>query len=394
MSKYKRIIIRLPEYIWQFICVLIFCVIGFVAKLFFKRFRNLWIVSERGKDARDNGYYFYKYVRQNHPEINAYYIIDKKSADYAKVKALGNVVNYKSFMHHLMFAAADYKISSHISGYSPDILCYNRFQKLGLVRGKLVFLQHGITMDNTKWLSYTNTVLDLFVCGAKPEYEAVKSGYGYPDGVVKYLGLCRYDALLEPHKVENRILLMPTWRMDICEVGNRGNFTKSKYYRAYQSLINNQRLIDFLEDNDYELVFYPHFEIQRFLSDFSSKSGRVTIASFDEYDVQELLMSSKFLITDFSSVFFDFAYMGKPVVYYQFDEKEYRENHYDSGYFSHRRDGFGPVFDTEAETVDYVIESFANGFPLDKIYAERVENFFEFRDNNNCKRNFDAVASM
>ena len=78
-----------------------------------------------------------------------------------------------------------------------------------------------------------------------------------------------------------------------------------------KSFINNQNLIDYLDKNDLELVFYPHFEIQRFLKDFHSVSPRVIIASFNDYDVQELLMNSKMLITDFSSVFFDFAYMGK-----------------------------------------------------------------------------------
>ena len=33
------------------------------------------------------------------------------------------------------------------------------------------------------------------MCSAKPEYEYVKSLYGYKDNVVKMLGLCRYDAL-------------------------------------------------------------------------------------------------------------------------------------------------------------------------------------------------------
>ena len=43
---------------------------------------------------------------------------------------------------------------------------------------------------------YNNNVnLDLFVCSAKPEYEYVKSLYGYKDNVVQMLGLCRYDAL-------------------------------------------------------------------------------------------------------------------------------------------------------------------------------------------------------
>ena len=48
--------------------------------------KKYWIICERGYDARDNGYHFYKYMKENHPEQKVYYIIDKNSADYRKVK--------------------------------------------------------------------------------------------------------------------------------------------------------------------------------------------------------------------------------------------------------------------------------------------------------------------
>lgn len=389
MSHFKRLIIRAPKYIWYLFCLVIFYPIGRIAKVLFPKYRGVWIVSERGSDARDNGYHFFKYIRENHPEIKAYYIIEKKSADYHKVAKLGNIVKYKSLKHHFLFAVSDYKISSHIFGYSPDVLSYNRFQKLGLIKGKLVFLQHGIIVNDIEWMFYPKTKLDLFVCGARPEYEAVIKRYGYPSGVVKYLGLCRYDALNKPCVLKNRILLMLTWRIDVCAVGNRDKFTQSEYYRKLQSFINNQNLIDYLDKNDLELVFYPHFEIQRFLKDFHSVSPRVIIASFNDYDVQELLMNSKMLITDFSSVFFDFAYMGKPIVYYQFDDI-----HYAHGYFDYGRDGFGPVLKTEDEVINYLAEKVNDGFLVDDMYKARAETFFEIRDDNNCERNFNAILSL
>ena len=182
---------------------------------------------------------------------------------------------------------------------------------------------------------------------------------------------------------------MPTWRIDVCAVGNRDKFTQSEYYRKLQSFINNQNLIDYLDKNDLELVFYPHFEIQRFLKDFHSVSPRVIIASFNDYDVQELLMNSKMLITDFSSVFFDFAYMGKPIVYYQFDDI-----HYAHGYFDYGGDGFGPVLKTEDEVINYLAEKVNDGFLVDDMYKARAETFFEIRDDNNCERNFNAILSL
>ena len=104
MSHFKRLIIRAPKYIWYLFCLVIFYPIGRIAKVLFPKYRDVWIVSERGSDARDNGYHFFKYIRENHPEIKAYYIIEKKSADYHKVAKLGNIVKYKSLKHHFLFA--------------------------------------------------------------------------------------------------------------------------------------------------------------------------------------------------------------------------------------------------------------------------------------------------
>ena len=69
MSHFKRLIIRAPKYIWYLFCLVIFYPIGRIAKVLFPKYRGVWIVSERGSDARDNGYHFFKYIRENHPEI-------------------------------------------------------------------------------------------------------------------------------------------------------------------------------------------------------------------------------------------------------------------------------------------------------------------------------------
>ena len=79
------------------------------------------------------------------------------------------------------------------------------------------------------------------------------------------------------------------------------------------------------------------------------QNNSIIIAHKDDYDVQDLLIRSSVLVTDYSSVFFDFAYMGKPVIYYQFDEDEFRKNHYQEGYFSYREHGFGRVLKYENE---------------------------------------------
>ena len=45
-------------------------------------------------EARDNGYWFFKYLREKHPEQSCVYAIKKKSVDYQKVAKLGRTVEY------------------------------------------------------------------------------------------------------------------------------------------------------------------------------------------------------------------------------------------------------------------------------------------------------------
>ena len=134
--------------------------------------------------------------------------------------------------------------------------------------------------------------------------------------------------------------------------------------------------------------------MQPYISAFHTDCERIKIASAPQYDVQTLLNESAMLITDYSSVAFDMAYMGKPVCYYHFDYAEYRKGQHPEGYFSYERDGFGTVVHTEAEVVSFVQTSVDNLFALADIYRERAERFFTIRNKDNCARIYEAVRKL
>ena len=102
-------------------------------------------------------------------------------------------------------------------------------------------------------------------------------------------------------------------------------------------------------------------------------------------------MESAVLITDFSSVFFDFAYMGKPEVFYQFDEERYRASHFKKGYFDYDSDAFGKVCRSEEDTVKETISILESGCSLSQVYRQRADEFFTLRDTNNSKRVFEEI---
>jgi CDP-glycerol glycerophosphotransferase (TagB/SpsB family) len=251
-------------------------------------------------------------------------------------------------------------------------------------------LQHGVTKDDIPALHFDRTGVQLFVCGARPEYDYICEEFGYPSGAVQYTGFARYDTLHDA-KTKHQILIMPTWRKYI---SNENDFLESEFYRQWDQVLQSKRLAEYLEENDLSVIFYPHYEMQKYLHLFHPGSERIMLADFANYDVQTLLKESKLLVTDYSSVFFDFAYMRKPVVYFQFDQEEFFAKHYNRGYFSYQTMGFGPVTECVDATVDAMIQSTESGFLPTDEYQNRMEAFYPLYDRKNCERIYDAICSL
>ncbi len=370
--------------------------IALIAKIFV---HNYWLVGEEPQEARDNGYWFFKYVRENHPEQKIAYVIKKKSPDYQKVKALGKVIEWGSISHWFWYLTAKKNISSQ-KGCKPNAAaCYLFETKLKIWRNKRYFLQHGITINDGKWLYYDKCRFKLFVCGARPEYDFIKEKFGYPDGAVQELGFCRFDGLTDTSADKKIILVMPTWRSylvrahgSVTDAELKKTFTESDYFIKWSEFLTDPALSDALKRDGYTLLFYPHRNMQRFLDSFSALKlpECVCIAKPNEIDVQTAMKMSKLLITDYSSVIFDFAYMQKPVLLYQFDEKLFRETQYGEGYFNYRDNPISSWHEYRSTLIAELDRMLQDGVTENS----RSSEFFSFHDTNNCKRNYEAVKAL
>ena len=343
--------------------------------------RKLWLISEDG-EARDNGYHFYKYVREKHPKDFCFYAINKKSAGYEKVKKLGNTINYRSLKHWFFYMSANLNISSQKSGNPCPIFWYPIHVTLGLYKNR-VFLQHGITQNDSKWLYYNKTKFKKFICGTEKEYNFIKEKFGYSSDNVILAGFSRWDALKNVTTKEKSILIMPTWRNWLCKEYDHSmqnnTFLKSDYYKKWNELLNNDDFIKHIEKNNITVYFYPHIRMRHFLKYFKSGSDNIKIVS-EKSDIQEYFNKCNLMITDYSSVSFDFAYLNKPVIYYQFDIDEYRKKQLQPGYFNYKKDGFGPVVYTCKDVmsqVKHVIDNkipCKNAFPKMQNCSEKIYN--------------------
>lgn len=356
--------------------------------------KHIWLVGERPWQAQDNGYRFFQYLKENHPEQKVFYVITKDSPKLKAVAEIGDVIYYGSIKHWLMYFGSEALISTHIRKLVPtDNWTFGKLTvKFKQKNQKLVFLQHGVISADIPALYSEHTRLDLFICGAKPEYDYVKEHFHYKNNEVVYTGLARYDALHDI-KTKKQIMIMPTWRTWLSNLSDE-DLRNSEYIRMWNLVITDPEFLSAAEDAGYRIIFYPHPEMQAKKDLFVSLSENLIIAGENEYEIQTLLKESALLITDFSSVFFDFAYMRKPMLFFQFDKERHAAEHYHKGYFDYERDGFGRVAYTPRALVDAFREIMMEGVSLSENYSRRIDRFFPLYDQNNSERIYQEIENL
>lgn len=371
-----------------------------VYKLYIKLTKKeIWLICEDKMEARDNGYCFFRYMNEADRGVTTYYAISRKSADLEKAKSVGKTVGYGSLGHWILYFACRYNISSQKAGKPNAAVCYV-LEVFGIIKSKAVFLQHGITINRAEWLFFENTKIRKFICGAKPEFDYINEHFGYPEGSVLYTGFSRFDDYHGIAPDKKQIVLMPSWREWIAskneyskEFEDTKDFTNTEYFKKYEELISSEELDTLLKENGIIMYFYPHRNMQKYIDSFKSGSENIIIVDNKTSDIRELLIKSAAMITDYSSVALDFAYMKKPVIYYQFDEERFRKAQYAEGYYSYRDAGLGTVCLGLEETIGRLRELIDKNFEPDQKFIAAHSEFFPIWDNKNSERIYNELKN-
>lgn len=366
----------------------------------FLRRKNIWIVFEKFCNmAQDNGYYFFKYCMESLPDKdkkNIYFIIDKKSPDYENIKKYKkNVINFMSLKHMLYIMSMSICVSSdskaHLYAWrtKPSVI------KRSLAKKKELFLQHGVTaLKQVHKIFGKNgsSPMTYFVTTGRAEQEIAVSEFEYSEKTAPITGFARWDVLENKEDKNDRfILLMPTWRSWLEEVGDE-KFINSEYYKKYTSLMNSPRLREILEKGNTRLVFYIHPKFAGYINNFESiKGGRISCIPMGQEPLNELMMKCSMLITDYSSVCWDVYYLDKPVLFYQFDYDMYNAAH--GSYINMETDLFGNRSTEEDALLDDIEHFVSNGFEENESDRAAAPKYFEYRDSNNSKRIYDFLKN-
>jgi len=393
-----KIFQKLPDIKFKDVFSILLYLTALPISVFYKRKRkHLWLLCEYGEEARDNAFYLYKYLKENRPEIDAVYAINRNSIDVQRVVKLGEIVYYGSIRHWIYYLAAEVNISSHKGGKPNAALCYFLEVITGWLKNIRVFLQHGIIKDDLPFLHYVNTKISLFMCSTYREYRFVCRKFGYPKGSVALTGLCRYDNLKDSSNGKV-IAIMPTWREWLYKthkmkrIEHTKDFTQTGFYQIWTSLI--EKILDRFQNTDITIILCLHRNMQQYNCFFKRFNESVQVVDHRTDDVQEVLKRAACLISDYSSVAIDFAYLYKPLAYYQMDYEQFRMFHLPEGYFDYEKDGFGGVFYSEARLIEWLWERYSQNFSQELVYKNRVDVFFAFHDEKHCERNFTAIQNF
>ena len=362
---------------------------------------NAWILMDRDNQADDNAEHLYRYISENHPKQDIYFALKKTSSDWKRLEQDGfNLLEFGSSAFESKLKDCAKIISSHVDGYITHY-----FKDNSLLDKDYVFLQHGITKDDLSgWLNTKK--IACFVTATNPEYHSIvdnTTAYKFGKKEVKLTGFPRYDRLLINNNTESKqILIMPTWRSSIVgtyisgtERTRNPDFMKTNYAKHWHGFMNHAILKE-LNDQGYQIVFAPHPSIQEYMDEFTVPDF-IKIYSYSEGNIQSVFQNTSILITDYSSVAFDVAYLNKAILYYQFDYDEVFSsgNHtYQKGYFDYNRDGFGAVAYNETEILAALKDLVDNQAKVPDLYQTRIDKTFQFRDSNNCERVYQAILDL
>ena len=358
--------------------------------------KRIWLVYEKFCSmAQDNGYFFFKYCMEDLEEDNShiFYILDKDSVDWDKMQKYGkHIIPFMSLKHMIYCMAADIYIASdskkHLYAWrtKPNIVSSR------ITNHKILFLQHGVTalkkVDPIFGKKGTSP-MTYFTATSKFEQEIIVEHFGYKRTNAPLLGFTRWDVLEDKSKPEEKIILaMPTWRAWL-EEKSAEEFKQSDYYNNYMQLLKNERLSEVLKRNNVKLIFYIHPKFKDYLGEFNISGDNIELIPFGKQPLNEIMMRCSMLITDYSSVCWDVYYMAKPVLFYQFDYDMYMQAH--GSYVDMEHDLFGERYTEYNDLIDGIEKYIDNGFEIRKEDLDKIDYYFEYRDNDNSKRTYNYI---
>ena len=306
--------------------------------------KYIWLFGENlGKTSNNNSYYFWKEINAKQDEIRKLFVMAKNKENKKHYRKLDkesrkNVIWKDSLKHWKYYRKSDLCfVTLSYKDVQPSKFILKKVD-LAII-SPIVYLQHG-TLGMKKigyqGKSYNNDMF-RFIYYNKNIKDILINENNFKEYQLKYCEYHpRYKELLiknEEYKSKNKdkksILWFITWRDYFGD-----NKETEKFIEKIKSTINNYKLTKFLQDEKYNLKICLHQFFDKEKIEYMTnklKNENIEIVTPDKVDVMDEISKNDILITDYSSLAFDFTLLGKPVILYQPDiniYSKYREFYY------------------------------------------------------------------
>jgi CDP-glycerol glycerophosphotransferase len=363
--------------------------------------KNLIIFeSFLGKQYSDNPRAIYEYLKENHPEYQLLWSVEKGNKQNF-LDAGVPFVNRMSIKWLFIMPRANYWVINSRMPYwirKPNHTIYLQTWH-GTPLKKLAGDMEEVHMPGTTTKKYKESFYkeacnwDFLVSPNSYSTTIFERAFKYERSKILETGYPRNDYLITHNTKDNIskmketlgipknkkvILYAPTWR-------DNEYYTIGKY--KFTLNIDFEKLNRSFGD-DYVILLRLHYLIANSI-DVSTYRGFVFDFS-NHNDIRDLYIISDLLITDYSSVFFDFLCLKRPIIFYTYDIESYRDK-IRGFYFDFEREAPGPL----VMTTDQLIESIKQiGVGRDEPSEELMrfhKKFCQLESGNSTKRVVNSV---
>lgn len=354
----------------------------FIGEIIPKNNKIIVFESFLGRQYSDNPRAMFDYIKKEYPEFKCYWSVDPKHInkfDGAKL----NIIKKYSFKWFYIMMRAKYWISNSripLWVYKPKGTVYVQtwhgtpLKKLALDmdtvnsswRNPHLYKKDFIT-ESARWdylISPNSYSTKIFKRAFDFHNEMIESGYPRNDYLInnnKQENINRIKESIGIPKDKKLILYAPTWR---------DKFS----FDLPLSLTNLKKELC----EEYFIIVRLHYLVTKTTELIGHENFIKNVSSYN--DISDLYLISDILITDYSSVFFDYAVLQRPMIFYCYDLDEYK-NDLRGFYFDFENNAPGPIVQTTDELIDAIkhISDF-------KVSKEFVETFSSLEDGNATER--------
>lgn len=360
--------------------------------------KTIWAYYDKSYKAGDNAEYAFRYACQQDDGIEKVFYIDPNSADGQRLAAEGYRVLEPGTDEATMYALrANVIFMTHVPPYAKlgldgTLLPYFK----DLLKAKVVRLYHGF--PTARSASYSQVSHNAAAVVVATNYERdlyMGPDNGFTADQIITSGMPRYDDLAG--KTNRQLLFAPTWRPSLTGKSLGGGkseynpeFVNSEYCKRYRSVFGSPKLLECARRNGYKVKMYLHPTLAAQVDDFEGNDVVESVSSVQGMDYVTIMKQSDLMVTDYSSVQYDFAYMRKPVVYYHDPVLPY----WRKPSFDYENLGLGEVCCSVDELVDTLCDYMERDCALRPKFAQRIESFYIQSDRQASKRLYEAVRGM